>query len=218
MRGIFVRLLVLTLFPVFISLGAAVHYAGAAAGSTYYTVKDGDTLWDIGRRYRVAPNVLAMTNGVRGHLIFPGQVLTIPSGGWMDGVEPASAGPAGGFTPEDVMLLARAIHAEARGESFTGKVAVGAVILNRVASPFFPKSLQEVIFERTHQVYQFSPVADGSIHLPPDEEAIRAALAALSGQDPTGGALFFYNPKTAQDCWIRTLPVITQIGNHVFCR
>lgn len=218
MRGIFVRLLVLTLLPLFICLGPGVHYVSAQTGTTYYTVKDGDTLWDIGRRYGVAPNVLAITNRVHGHLIYPGQVLAIPSGGWTDGVGPASAVPAGGFSPEDVMLLARAIHAEARGEPFAGKVAVGAVILNRVASPYFPKSLREVIFERTHQVYQFSPVADGSIHLPPDEEAIQAALAALSGQDPTGGALFFYNPETAQDRWIRSLPVITRIGNHVFCR
>ena len=114
------------------------------------------------------------------------------------------------------MLLARIIHAEARGESFEGKVAVGAVVLNRIRSPHFPKTISDVIFQKNNRVYQFSPVGDGSFNLEPDETSLEAALQALSGKDPTGGALFFYNPELSSDRWIRTLPVMTRIGNHVF--
>jgi len=114
------------------------------------------------------------------------------------------------------MLLARLIHAEARGESFEGQVAVGAVILNRINSPHFPKTIPDVILQKNNRVYQFSPVGDGSINLEPDEKALKAAEQALSGKDPTGGALFFYNPDISGDTWILTLPVVTKIGNHVF--
>lgn len=219
MLGISVRLLISALCCALIVSTGVASAAESRMGVTYYTVRDGDTLYGIGEHYQVAPNVLAITNGINGHLIFPGQILTIPTGVSSDvgAVEPAFL-IGKSLSPEDLLLLAQAIHAEARGEPFTGKVAVGAVVLNRLASPFFPKTLSEVIFQRTNQVYQFSPVGDGSIHLPPDEESLAAAVSALNGQDPSHGALFFYNPDTAKDCWIRSLPVVVRIGNHVFCR
>ena len=117
---------------------------------------------------------------------------------------------------EELRLIARVINAEARGESFIGKVAVGAVIVNRLRHPAFPKTVREVIFQCTNGIYEFTPVADGSINLEPDEDAFRAAELAVRGVDPTNGALFFYNPQTARDQWIRTLPVTVAIGNHVF--
>jgi spore germination cell wall hydrolase CwlJ-like protein len=119
---------------------------------------------------------------------------------------------------EEIYLLAKLIHAEARGESMKGKIAVGAVILNRLESSDFPKTISEVIFQKNNRVYQFSPVEDGSIKLEPNEAAWRAAEAAASGEDPTNGSLFFYNPEIATDDWIKTLPVATVIGNHVFAR
>ncbi|MEW6725419.1 cell wall hydrolase [Desulforudis sp. 1088] len=183
--------------------------SATGAEHTYYTIREGDTLYEISRQFNTSVALLQVVNGIEGDLIYPGQVLKVPVGGTDEGYRIR-------FSQEDVMLLARAIHAEARGESFSGKVAVGAVILNRINSPFFPKSLADVIFEKTDDVYQFSPVADGSINLTPDEESIQAAIAALKGEDPTNGALFFYNPDTASDKWIRTLPVLTRIGNHVF--
>ncbi|MFZ5898084.1 MAG: cell wall hydrolase [Bacillota bacterium] len=183
--------------------------SATGAERTYYTIREGDTLYEISRKFNTSVALLQVVNGIRGDLIYPGQVLKVPVSGDSEGYRIR-------FSQEDVMLLARAIHAEARGESFSGKVAVGAVILNRINSPFFPKSLEDVIFEKTDNVYQFSPVADGSINLTPDEESIQAAIAALKGEDPTNGALFFYNPDTASDKWIRTLPVLTRIGNHVF--
>jgi N-acetylmuramoyl-L-alanine amidase len=138
-------------------------------------------------------------------LIFPGQVLSIPENPVADVSD-----------QEGLRLIARMINAEARGESFLGKVAVGAVIMNRLHHPAFPNTAREVIFQRTNGIYEFTPVADGSFNLEPDEEAFEAARMAIEGVDPTNGALFFYNPVTAEDEWIRTLPVITSIGNHVF--
>ncbi|TCX53870.1 cell wall hydrolase [Dehalobacter sp. 14DCB1] len=117
------------------------------------------------------------------------------------------------YDQEDVMLLAKIIYAEARGESFEGQVAVGAVVLNRVESPKFPDTIREVIY----QPGQFSAVLDRQIELTPGDEAYQAALAALEGQDPSKGALFYYNPQTATDNWIKTRSVVKNIGNHNFC-
>ncbi len=112
----------------------------------------------------------------------------------------------------ELELLARVIYAEARGENFDGQVAVGAVVLNRLKDPAFPKTIREVIY----QPGAFTAVNDKQIHLTPDERAFEAARAALAGMDPTGGAIYYYNPLTATDRWIKTRPVIKKIGNHTF--
>ncbi|MDD4334227.1 MAG: cell wall hydrolase [Desulfotomaculaceae bacterium] len=176
-----------------------------------HTVRNGDTLSDIASKYRIALDELMKANQLKNSLILPGEILLLPAAAAAD--EGISLGK---MSREEIMLLARLIHAEARGESFEGQVAVGAVILNRLASPHFPKTIHDVVFQNNKRVYQFSPVGDGSINLEPDERAVRAALQAMSGEDPSNGALFFYNPDISSDKWIRTLPVITRIGNHVF--
>lgn len=116
------------------------------------------------------------------------------------------------YSQSDVDLLARVIYAEARGEDFEGQVAVGAVVLNRLKDPHFPKTIRGVIF----QPGAFTSVADHQILLKPDAMAYKAAEAALAGEDPTHGALYYYNPRLATDHWIKSRPVVTQIGNHVF--
>lgn len=177
-----------------------------------YTIREGDTLSEIAASFGVSLPALIRANKITSTLIHPDDVLLIPGRG--ANVEEALS--RGNFSREDLMILARAIYAEARGESFTGQVAVGAVILNRLKSPDFPKTIREVIMQRNKNTYQFSPVADGSINLEPDDTAVNAAIQAMMGWDPTGGALFFYNPDIASDKWIRTLPVAVRIGNHVF--
>ena len=114
----------------------------------------------------------------------------------------------------DVYLLARCIYGEARGEVYLGKVAVGAVILNRVKDANFPNSVSGVIY----QPGAFDAVSDGQINLSPDEECIRAARDALSGWDPTNGCLYYYNPKTATNKWMLSKEVTLVVGNHSFCR
>ncbi len=113
----------------------------------------------------------------------------------------------------DLELLAHLIHSESRGEPYIGQVAVGAVVLNRVKSSRFPNTIEEVIMAPG----QFSVVAEGTFFLPPNETAFKAAREAISGVDPTGGALYFYNPRTARNLsWFLTLRETITIGNHVF--
>lgn len=113
----------------------------------------------------------------------------------------------------DAALLARVISAEARGEPYAGQVAVGAVILNRVEHPSFPNTLAGVVY----QPGAFSCMDDGQIDQPVTESARRAALEALGGTDPTGGAIYYFNPATATSSWIWSRPLIKVIGKHRFC-
>ena len=113
----------------------------------------------------------------------------------------------------DVDLLARLISAEARGEPYEGQVAVGAVVLNRVKHASFPNSISGVIY----QSGAFSCLYDGQFDQPVAESAYRAAQDALNGSDPSGGAIYYYNPSTATSKWIFSRPVITTIGAHRFC-
>ena len=116
---------------------------------------------------------------------------------------------------DQVYWLAKAIHAEARGEPYKGKVAVGAVILNRVNSPKFPNTVYGVIYQKG----QFSSVKDGQIDLKPNQEAYKAARQAINGDDPSQNALYFYNPIIAKTLWwLTTREKTVQIGEHVFAK
>lgn len=113
---------------------------------------------------------------------------------------------------QDLDYLAHTIYGEARGESFEGKVAVAAVVLNRADSGQFGNNIKEVFF----QMGAFSAVRDGQYYLQPDDASYAAAREALNGWDPTNGAIYFWNPNTATDGWVYTRTVIKAIGNHVF--
>lgn len=114
----------------------------------------------------------------------------------------------------DQKLLAKLVYSEARGESYKGQVAVAAVVLNRVSSSSFPNTISGVIY----QTGAFSCVSNGSINNTPNDTAVRAALDAMNGWDPTNGCLYYYNPGKTSDSWIRTRTVVTVIGNHYFAR
>ena len=132
--------------------------------------------------------------------------------GTSDSAKTASASSTS-YVSSDHRLLAKCVYAEARGEPYKGQVAVAAVVLNRVSSSSFPNTVSGVIY----QSGAFSCVSNGSINNTPDSDCIRAALDALNGWDPTGGCLYYYNPKTASDKWIFSRTVQTVIGNHSFC-
>ncbi len=113
----------------------------------------------------------------------------------------------------DLYLLARLVHGEARGEPYKGKVAVAAVVLNRVKSSSFPNTIAGVIYQKG----AFDAVSDGQINMQPDNESIRAARDAMNGWDPSNGCLYYYNPKTATSRWMLSRPVLLRIGQHAFC-
>lgn len=118
---------------------------------------------------------------------------------------------------EDIYWLARLIEAEAGGEPYNGKVAVGNVVMNRVKSSLFPNTVKGVIFEYYKGIPMFSPVDNGTIYNTPSQASINAARAAYSGQKPVGNATYFYNPDIAKSSWIaRNKTYITTIGEHAF--
>lgn len=119
---------------------------------------------------------------------------------------------AANYNESETYLLGRLVHGEARGEPYVGKVAVAAVVLNRVRSASFPNTIAGVIY----QSGAFDAVADGQINLTPDEDSLRAARDALAGWDPTGGCLYYYNPVTSTNNWIWTREVQLSIGKHNF--
>ena len=124
-----------------------------------------------------------------------------------------NSGGSGGASSSQVDLLARLISAEARGEPYSGQVAVGAVVLNRIKHPAFPNTLSGVIY----QSGAFTCITDGQFNQPVAESAYRAARDALNGVDPSGGAIYYFNPSTATSSWIWSRPLITVIGKHRFC-
>lgn len=129
------------------------------------------------------------------------------------GSSTGATGGQGGFSSKDVTLLARVTSAESRGEPYVGQVAVAAVILNRIDSPSFPNTLAGVIY----QPGAFSCLNDGGINAAISDSAYKAARAAINGWDPSGGAIYYYNPAKSTSKWIFSRPVLTVIGDHRFC-
>ena len=123
-----------------------------------------------------------------------------------------SSSSGSGYTNSDTYLLAKCIYAEARGETYEGQVAVGAVILNRVRSSKFPNTVSGVVYQKN----AFTAVTDGQINLSPDKTALNAAQDAINGWDPTYGCLYYYNPAVATSSWIFGRETVTTIGKHVF--
>ncbi len=128
------------------------------------------------------------------------------------GANTQNAGGVNGFSSSEVYLLAKTIYAEGRGEPYVGQVAIGAVVLNRVRNKSFPNTISGVVYQK----HAFTAVSDGQINLTPNDTAMKAAREAINGWDPTGGALYYYNPAVATSAWIFDRQTITVIGKHVF--
>ncbi len=129
------------------------------------------------------------------------------------GIFTKASSPSASGGQSNINLLARIISAEARGEPYVGQVAVGAVVLNRIEHPSFPDTMAGVIYQKD----AFTAIVDGQFNEPVSESAYRAARDSLNGWDPVGGAIYYYNPRTATNQWIRKRPVVTTIGTHIFC-
>lgn len=181
----------------FMSLTLAGQSAVSAAGT--HTVNKGDTYYKIATQYGVPVTRLMSANNAKSSLIHVGQKLTVPSATVMSAEKD---------------LLARLVEAEAKGESYAGKVAVATVILNRVDSPLFPNSIKSVIYETG----QFTPVANGKINQAASKDSIRAVDEALAFRGQGKGSLYFYNPKKTTNQWLRSKTVNVVIGDHVFAK
>ena len=129
------------------------------------------------------------------------------------GLGDSSSSTSGKYSQSDIDLLAKLIAAEARGESYVGQVAVGAVVLNRVAHPSFPDSVAGVIYQKG----AFSCINDSNWSISATETSKKAARDCINGWDPSGGAVYYFNPRKTSDVFMHSRPVITVIGNHNFC-
>ncbi len=125
----------------------------------------------------------------------------------------SSGGTSSSAYANDINLLAQLISAESRGEPYVGQVAVGAVVLNRMEHPSFPHSMSGVIYQNG----AFTCLDDGEFYQPVVDSAYRAARDALNGWDPSGGAIYYFNPNTATSAWIWSRPLLLEIGKHRFC-
>lgn len=176
-----------------------------------HEVQKGDTLFKISKSYGVTLNSLRESNNKWDDLILPGQNLEIP--GETSSVKPNEDIKKSviSYTEKELDLLARLIRAEAENQPFTAKVSVGAVVVNRVKSDKFPNTVTSVI----HEKKQFTPVSNGMINKPATEETINAAKEALTGSDPTNGALFFYD-TSAKSTWLLSKPKALKVDKMVF--
>lgn len=213
-------LVIAILFAVSIAAIALVDYAEAAS---YKRGSTGSVVTEIQKRLKSQGFYSGPVDGIYGSateqavrkyqsrygLAVDGKVGTQTLAALGIQAKPASSSSSGG----DVDLLARLISAEARGEPYSGQVAVGAVVLNRVKHPSFPNTISGVIY----QSGAFTCMVDGQFNQPVADSCYNAARDAMNGWDPSGGAIYYFNPNTATSGWIWSRPLITIIGKHRFC-
>jgi len=215
-----------------------IGFNATATAATNYKVVKGDSLWKLGKRYSVTIDDIKKINNRQGDMIYIGETLAIPSKTKVlaaETTEPSTAAsakpeakpeakpaeqetPAVSISASEKDLLARLVEAEAKGESYEGKVGVATVVLNRVDSPKFPDTVTGVIKQVVGKAYAFSPVQNGSINKPASEDSKKAVEQALTRKDRLDDSIYFYNPKTATDNWIRSRAVIKTIDHHVFAK
>lgn len=189
--------------------------------SSAYTVKSGDTLYLIAKNHGISLDSLRSTNNKWDDNIYPGQILKLPSGAGTNHQELKSQSNSSTinatipYTANELDLLARLITAEADGEPYSAKVAVGGVVINRVKDSRFPNSINDVIYEKSYGYYQFTPVENGWINKPASPSSSQAAYEALNGSDPSNGALFYFD-DSSKNKWLWSKPMKARIGKMVY--
>lgn len=195
---------------------------------TEYEVVKGDSLWKLGQQHGITIDDIKQVNNRQDDMIYTGEILKIPDQSKEAAIQSAEPkketqekelkNPAVSISNEEKDLLARLVEAEAKGESYKGKVAIATVVFNRVDSPHFPNNVKDVINQVVGDSYAFSPVQNGEINKPASNEAEQAVDEALTRKDRLHDSIYFYNPDTATDDWIRSRNVVKTIGNHVFAK
>lgn len=177
-----------------------------------YKVKNGDSLYKVAKKYEVPVKKIKKANGKKSNSIVPGEKLMIP------GVKPyKKSDTVISYSKGEVELLAKLIEAEAAGESMQAKVAVGAVVVNRVQSGDWSSTLTGVINQKFGKYYQFTPVKIGTIHNTPSNASKRAAWIAMFGSDPSNGAIFYFD-QTSKNQWLWSKPQTAQLDHMVFAK
>ncbi len=176
-----------------------------------YKVKRGDSLYKIATKYGISVSSLKKANGKKNNLIMPGQKLLIP------GIKPKKSDIVIPYSNGEADLLAKLIEAEAGGESMQAKIAVGAVVVNRVQSGVWAPTITKVIYQKFGEYYQFTPVKIGTIHNTPSAESRKAAWFALYGSDPSNGADFYFDLSSKNE-WLWSKPQTAKIGNLVYAK
>lgn len=189
--------------------------AQAAEASWRYTVRSGDSFWKIAQRYGTTVNEIKAASGYWSNTLHVGQVLTIPTGGQAS-TQSYSTATSGRISAANRTLLARVVEAEATAEPYTGKVAVAAVLLNRVESSQFSNTVQGVVYQKN----AFETVSNNRIwQVTPTQETYKAVDQAINGWDPANQALFFWNPaKVSSTSWVWTRTIVARYGGHVFAK
>lgn len=190
----------------FLALWGIMFFSKIASADWTYTVRRGDSLYKISRRTGVSVAALRRRNGIWTNLLRIRQRIIIPT------VRRAAARKRPTRYSGDIYLLAKLIQAEAGAEPYVGKVAVGGVVLNRVENSKFPQTIAGVIY----QPHAFESVSNGIINRPASRESLKAARDALNGWDPSGGAIYFFNPAKTRNRWIWARRIINRLGKHVF--
>lgn len=175
----------------------------ADAATTTHSVKSGETYWTISQKHGLSVNYLKSINDKSSNKLNVGEKLVLPSAT---------------ISELDKDLMARLVSAEAKGEPYAGKIAVATVILNRVDSIKFPDTVKEVIYQQVDGHYAFTPVQNGTINQPADEQSKKAVEEAIAFRGQGNGSLYFYNPNTSTSDWIWSREVTVVIGNHRFAR
>ncbi|MBQ8426515.1 MAG: spore cortex-lytic enzyme [Clostridia bacterium] len=215
----FIVIGVATTTPTSVQTAYAAVYRQGSSGSTVRTIQQKLKNWGyykgsvdgiFGSKTKEAVKYFQRKNGLTADGIVGAKTLKVL--GMSSGS--SSSGNTSNYSDSDVALLTRLIYGEARGESYVGQVAVGAVVMNRIKSASFPNTMSGVIY----QSYAFTAVNDGQINLTPNATARKAALDAMNGWDPTYGAIYYYNPRTATSQWIFSRQTTVTIGNHVFAK
>lgn len=188
--------------------GQTLYISGAV-----YTVKTGDTLYLIAKRYGIPMYSLARANHEWDGYLYPGQKLNLP--GVTSSSSTTTTAGVIPYTQSDLDLLARLVRAEAENQPYSAKVAVAAVVVNRVQSSEFPNNIRSVIYQKINGYTQFTPVANGTINKPASQTDINAAREALKGADPSKGALFYFD-DSATNKWLWSKPLAARIDDMVF--
>lgn len=207
------------------SLKSSLIYPGEKLylNSTEYIVKSGDSLFKIAKNHGISIDNLRLANNIYGNLIYQSQVLAIPKEGsdvvntpnknLNTPIENKSAIMK--YSNEDLDLLARLVTAESESEPYSAKVAVAAVVLNRVKSTIFPSSIKDVVYDKSDGYYQFTPTMNGFINKPASESSKKAAKEALYGSDPSNGALYYFDDSVTNK-WLLSKKDAVVIGKLIF--